>query len=79
MTSSAYVFIDGLEGKPVICAIVELDPVANVGKFRYGKSYFQRDDAFPLESLHLPSVWAMPTTILEKSRISRKRSSNSSK
>jgi len=56
MTSSAYVFMGGLEDEPVICAIVELDTVAKVGKFRYGKSYLQRDDAFPLDPLHLPLV-----------------------
>lgn len=56
MTSRVYVFIDGLEDQPIICGIVELDPVAKVGKFRYGKSYLQRDDAFPLDPLHLPLV-----------------------
>ena len=54
MTSRAYVFIDGLENNPVICGVVELDPKTNIGKFRYGQSYLQRDDAFPLDPLHLP-------------------------
>lgn len=54
MTSRAYVFIDGLEDKPIICGIVELDPIAKLGKFRYGKSYQQREDAFPLDPIHLP-------------------------
>lgn len=45
MTSRAYVFIDGLENNPVICGVVELDPKTNIGKFRYGQSYLQRDDA----------------------------------
>lgn len=56
MTSRAYVFVHGLEDMPIICGIVELDQVAKLGKFRYGKSYLQRDDAFPLDPLHLPLV-----------------------
>ena len=54
MTSRAYVFIDGLEDDPIICGVVELDPKTNIGRFRYGQSYLQRDDAFPLDPLHLP-------------------------
>ena len=54
MISNAYVFIDGLEADPLICGIVELDTKLNVGKFRYGQSYLQRPDAFPLDPLHLP-------------------------
>lgn len=68
MTSKAYVFIDGLEDKPVICGVVTLDANrgtldANrgtlntnqrMGEFRYGKSYLVRDDAFPLDPINLP-------------------------
>ena len=54
MTSRAYVFIDGLEDNPIICGVVELDPKKSIGKFRYGQSYLQRGDAFPLDPLHLP-------------------------
>ena len=54
MTSRAYVFVDGLENNPVICGVVELDPKTNIGKFRYGQSYLQRNDAFPLDPVHLP-------------------------
>ena len=54
MTSRAYVFVDGLENNPVICGVVELDPKTNIGKFRYGQSYLQRNDAFPLDPIHLP-------------------------
>ncbi|QBG36180.1 type II toxin-antitoxin system HipA family toxin [Litorilituus sediminis] len=54
MTSRAYVFIDGIEDTPIICGVIELDPKTNIGKFRYGQSYLQREDAFPLDPLHLP-------------------------
>lgn len=54
MISRAYVFIDGLDTCPVICGIVELDAQGNIGKFRYGQSYLQRTDAFPLDPAHLP-------------------------
>ena len=54
MISRAYVFIDGLEASPIICGIVELDAKGNIGKFRYGQSYLQRSDAFPLDPVHLP-------------------------
>ncbi|MDT0604095.1 type II toxin-antitoxin system HipA family toxin [Thalassotalea castellviae] len=54
MISRAYVFIDGLESSPIICGIVELDAKGNIGKFRYGQSYLQRSDAFPLDPVHLP-------------------------
>ena len=56
MTSRAYVFIDGLESNPIICGVVELDPKTNIGKFRYGQSYLQRGDAFPLDPIHLPLI-----------------------
>jgi serine/threonine-protein kinase HipA len=56
MTSRAYVFIYGLADEPVICGVVELDPVAKLGKFRYGQSYLQREDAFALDPMHLPLV-----------------------
>ncbi|MEC7691563.1 MAG: type II toxin-antitoxin system HipA family toxin [Pseudomonadota bacterium] len=54
MTSKAYVFVDGLESKPVICGIVELDTSSASGRFRYGKSWLSRDDAFPLDPVNLP-------------------------
>lgn len=56
MISRAYVFIDGLDEQPVICGVVELDAKNNIGKFRYGQSYLDRPDAFPLDPLHLPLV-----------------------
>ncbi len=54
MTSKAYVFVDGLESKPVICGVVELDTRSASGRFRYGKSWLSRDDAFPLDPVNLP-------------------------
>jgi serine/threonine-protein kinase HipA len=55
MTSEqAYVFVDGLEAQPVICAVVTLDTTRRYGEFRYGKSYLARPDAFPLDPLNLP-------------------------
>lgn len=54
MTSSAYVFIEGLDTKPVICGKFEYVTATNVGRFVYGKSYLARDDAFAIDPLHLP-------------------------
>lgn len=54
MTSKAYVFIDGLEDKPVICGVVTLNTKRGMGEFRYGKSYLDRDDAFALDPINLP-------------------------
>lgn len=54
MTSKAYVFIDGLEDKPIVCGVVTLDTKKQYGEFRYGKSYLVREDAFPLDPLNLP-------------------------
>ncbi len=66
MTSRAFVFIDGLEEKPVICGIVELDAKSSIGRFRYGQSYLQRADAFPLDPLHLPLLSDQFVTRLNK-------------
>jgi len=47
MTSKAYIFIDGLEQTPMICAVTEIDERSGIGRFRYGKSYlakFNRPD-----------------------------------
>jgi serine/threonine-protein kinase HipA len=52
--SKAFVFIDGLEDKPIVCGVVTLDTQKRYGEFRYGKSYLLRDDAFPLDPLNLP-------------------------
>jgi serine/threonine-protein kinase HipA len=54
MISKAFVFIDGLEDKPIVCGVVTLDTQKMYGEFRYGKSYLLRDDAFPLDPLNLP-------------------------
>jgi DNA-binding XRE family transcriptional regulator len=52
--SKAFVFIDGLEDKLIVCGVVTLDTQKRYGEFRYGKSYLLRDDAFPLDPLNLP-------------------------
>jgi serine/threonine-protein kinase HipA len=54
MISKAYVFIDGLAEEPIICGVIQLDAVNNVGRFRYGKSYLARPDAFALDPINLP-------------------------
>ncbi|MBH0056663.1 type II toxin-antitoxin system HipA family toxin [Pseudoalteromonas sp. SWXJZ94C] len=54
MTSECYVFIDGLESKPVICGFYKLDTKIGRGEFNYGKSYLARADAFALDPIHLP-------------------------
>lgn len=54
MISRAYVFVDGIEAEPIICGIIELNTTTHIGKFRYGQSYLQREDAFALDPLHLP-------------------------
>ena len=54
MTSRAFVFIDGLEDRPIVCGVVTLDTKKKYGEFRYGKSYLLRDDAFALDPLNLP-------------------------
>ena len=54
MTSKAFVYIDGLEDRPVVCGVVTLDANKKYGEFRYGKSYLLRDDAFALDPLNLP-------------------------
>ena len=54
MTSKAYIFIDGLEAAPVICAVTEIDEDSGIGRFRYGRSYLARNDAFALDPIHLP-------------------------
>jgi serine/threonine-protein kinase HipA len=54
MTSKAYIFIDGLEQVPIICAVTEIDERLGIGRFRYGKSYLARNDAFALDPIHLP-------------------------
>ncbi|UAA38772.1 type II toxin-antitoxin system HipA family toxin [Paraneptunicella aestuarii] len=62
MTSKAYVFVDGLEDEPVICGVVTLNTHRGIGEFRYGKSYLERDDAFPLDPINLPLSDALYTT-----------------
>ncbi len=54
MTSKAFVFIDGLEDKPIPCGVTQIDEHSRVGRFRYGQSYLKRPDAFPLDPIHLP-------------------------
>lgn len=54
MTSEVYVFVDGLEKKPIICGIAALDAQKKIGRFRYGLSYLNRPDAFSLDPINLP-------------------------
>lgn len=54
MTSECYVFIDGLEDKPIICGFFKLNTQTGRGEFNYGKSYLSRHDAFALDPIHLP-------------------------
>ncbi|MBQ4833623.1 type II toxin-antitoxin system HipA family toxin [Pseudoalteromonas sp. MMG010] len=54
MTSECYVFIDGLEDKPIICGFFKLNTQTGRGEFNYGKSYLARSDAFSLDPIHLP-------------------------
>lgn len=54
MTSECYVFIDGLEDKPIICGFFKLNTQTGRGEFNYGKSYLSRADAFALDPIHLP-------------------------
>ena len=56
MISKAYVFVDGLAEKPVVCGVIELDSYKNRGRFRYGKTYLNRPDAFALDPVNLPLV-----------------------
>ncbi|HAD47234.1 MAG TPA: type II toxin-antitoxin system HipA family toxin, partial [Idiomarina sp.] len=51
MISEAYVFVEGLETEPVICGVVQYDAVNQFGRFRYGKSYLARHDAFALDPI----------------------------
>ena len=66
MISEAYVFIEGLEEEPVICAKFRYDVVRKVGQLRYGKSYLARADAYPLDPIHLPLSQEIFTTKLNK-------------
>ncbi len=66
VTSKAFVFIDGLEDKPIVCGVVTLDAKKHYGEFRYGKSYLSRDDAFALDPLNLPLSSAIFTTTNQK-------------
>lgn len=54
MTSKAYVFIDGLEDIPIVCGVIQIDEATKTGRFRYGKSYLNRTDAFALDPVNLP-------------------------
>lgn len=54
MISKAYVFIDGLDERPVICGLTEINETTSTGRFRYGMSYLKRPDAFPLDPINLP-------------------------
>jgi serine/threonine-protein kinase HipA len=44
MTSKVLVFIDGLEPKPIVCGVADMDELNRVGRFRYGKSYLTREE-----------------------------------
>ncbi len=54
MISKAYIFIDGLEAEPIICGVFDYSAEQVTGRFRYGKSYLARHDAFALDPLLLP-------------------------
>lgn len=54
MISKAFVYIDGLDTSPVICGVTEINTQKKMGRFRYGKSYLARPDAFALDPVHLP-------------------------
>ena len=54
MISEAYVFVEGLKTEPVVCGVVDYDAVNQLGRFRYGKSYLARHDAFALDPIQLP-------------------------
>ncbi|MBC3766382.1 type II toxin-antitoxin system HipA family toxin [Neptunicella marina] len=54
MTSKAYVFIDGLEDAPIVCGVIQIDEATKKGRFRYGKSYLNRPNAFALDPVNLP-------------------------
>ena len=54
MISKAFVFIDGLEASPVVCAKIAYDHRNNSCQFVYGKSYLARKDAFALDPINLP-------------------------
>jgi serine/threonine-protein kinase HipA len=66
MISKAYVFIDGLESSPVICGVTQIDDATNIGRFRYGKSYLNRTDAFALDPVNLPLTDQEFTTTFNK-------------
>ncbi|MFT7007083.1 MAG: serine/threonine-protein kinase HipA [Colwellia sp.] len=53
---TAYVYIEGLDKKPVICGAYQLDINTNLGHFIYGKTYLARLDAFPLDPINLPLI-----------------------
>ncbi|MPY24552.1 type II toxin-antitoxin system HipA family toxin [Shewanella sp. YLB-07] len=63
-----FVFIDGLEAKPVVCGVADLDETSPhpIGRFRYGKSYLARLDAFPLDPVNLPLIEKEFTTSKNK-------------
>jgi len=61
MTSSAYVFIHGLEKSPIICGKFQYAGKTK-GEFRYGKSYLARPDAFALDPINLPLTEQVFTT-----------------
>lgn len=66
MISEAYVFIEGLEAEPVICGAIRYDAKHELGRFRYGKSYLARQDAFALDPIHLPLTEDVFSTRLNK-------------
>lgn len=66
MISKAYVFIDGLDNKPVICGVVAIDVDTGFGRFRYGRSYLEREDAFPVDPVNIPLLDKEFTTSVNK-------------
>jgi len=71
MTSEAYVFVEGLEdtdqkAAPVICGKIWYDAERSIGRFRYGRSWLERSDAFSLDPIHLPLTDELFETRLNK-------------
>lgn len=54
MISKAWVFVDGLDAQPVVCGVIKVAEDGSEGRFRYGKSFLARPDAFSLDPINLP-------------------------
>lgn len=54
MISRAWGFVDDFKSCPIVCGITQIDEASKVGRFRYGKRYLSRNDAFTLDPINLP-------------------------